>query len=234
MSKPPASPKSLKLLAVKRVTSIVNPIELSKLVSRHFPDYPNPDGFEGLAIHLGQDGGHFFINLTEQIERLSRINKATRTIWNEFNQLPLSAQSAANLEVDLPVGEEVVPLIYLLRKLSYEMTGSDPWAFGADFPDLDQWPAKLGALDRAKAALTHEVPASTQQTYHKSGRKAQLARIAVIIWEECAARTAPSSPSPSNKAGSFYAFLDDLIAISGQKWGVERVMTAYKKSRIDT
>ena len=181
-------------------------------------------------MHLGQDGGHFFASHHEQLKRLTRIEKASQTIWNEFNQLPPTLQSAAVMGVELPCEENVVPLVSTMRRLVYEITGRDPWAIAELGPEIQKWPEKLGAIDRAKEALTSLSSESSQQRRHAAGRKAQFAQIAKSIWEECAGRTAPKAPSPSKERGSFYAFLADLIALAGKDWSVKRVMTAYRKT----
>ena len=226
-----ASPDSLRLASLKSIKTKVDPVDLKELVSRHFPDYPNPDSFEGFALSLGRDSS-YFVGHNEQLERLMRIEKAVHTLWHEYAQLPNSVQSATWHDVEFPLKESIAPMVLLLRRLVYEMTGNDPWPDGTEYLGFDHWPSKHGALEQAKAILTKLPDENPQQRKHRANDKAFLARIAVLIWEECTGKQAPSSPSASKKKGSFHAFVADLIELAGYDWGVKRVMSAYRKTDV--
>ncbi|MGK7652424.1 hypothetical protein ACSQ76_08415 [Roseovarius sp. B08] len=233
--KKPASGQSLKLASVSGDPSGFCLEDFSKVIQFHFPDEGNTERFEILARAIQSHHLTWLIDQEEERRRLRAIEQAAHTLWTEFDNLPARVKGAMESGTSYDAGS-IAALPYLFRQVLYELTGSDPWAgVSGENCAVKPLPETDGALKRGARALSGERPESAQQRASKANEKIKLARLAVMIWEECSGKTAPRSPSESSARGSFYAFLDDLIDWSGLKWGnkkasVKRVMSAYNRA----
>lgn len=228
-------PKKLKLLRAGSHEPVrVVSSKIEALLDHHFPERTGEERtVDFLTMPIGESD-LFFVDEKDQRLKLRELRTSIETLVRIYPELAPTISRTMNVNCDYPSDDGLAPVTSLIRKLAYEFLGIDPCATYTTPKGIEPWPDKVGSIQDAEEALSKLKPLNSQMKANEAEQKAHMAWTAVLVWEECSGKTAPTSPSPSEKAGSFFSFLADLIQLSGKDWGVERVMSAYQKSQAST